>query len=80
MNKFETNKTIGKEIQYFKSTHYVRLELWRVVEDIKTDSLIAQKYTVNVGDKIKDQNGKEYDVKFIYENPWFGGSADHLVL
>jgi hypothetical protein len=27
MNKFETDKTIGKEIQYYKSTHYVRLEL-----------------------------------------------------
>ena len=65
MNKFQIDQTIWKEISYYKSTHYVRLELWPVAK---------------VGDKIKDQSGKEYDVKFVYENPGFGGDPDHLVL
>jgi hypothetical protein len=65
-NSFKTDKEIkGWSITYYESTHLVRLELWPIVK---------------VGDKIKNQQNVEYEVKFVYENPWFGGVSDHLVL
>jgi hypothetical protein len=65
-NSFKTDKEVKSgSLTYYESTHLVRLELWP---------------TVKVWDKIKDKKEREYEVKFVYENPGFGGNPDHLVL
>ena len=53
------------EVEFVKSTHKVRLEIWP---------------TINLWDKIKDENGIFYNVKYIRKAPWFKGEDDHLVL
>jgi len=64
MNRLDYNKVLDQKIKYIQTTHLCRIELW---------------YNVENGDKIKDKDNTEYDVKFVYKVPGFG-TEDHLLL
>lgn len=61
----EYRKFVSTQVEYIKTTHKVRLDFGP---------------TVNVGDKIKDNNNVLYDVRFVTRTPGFGGNDDHLLL
>lgn len=68
LNKFQENAGIkhwNNEIEAFKTSHKIRMPLW---------------HEVLRGDKIKDQDWLEYEVKLPYKQPWFKWQVDHLLL
>jgi len=65
LNNQRYDAFVENKVEYIKTTHQVRLELWP---------------TINIWDKIKDEDNLWYDVKFTNKAPWFGGVDDHLLL
>lgn len=65
LNNQKYDQFVNNAVEYLKTTHKVRLELWP---------------TINVWDKIKDEFDVWYNVKFTNNAPWFGGIDDHLLL
>lgn len=58
-------KYASNQVEYIETTHKVRLDFGP---------------TINVWDKIKDNNNVWYDVRFVHKTPWFDGIDDHLLL
>lgn len=59
------NKWIKEQVEYIKTTHKIRLDFGP---------------TITEGDKIQDNDGVWYDVKFVTPTPWFDWNDDHLLV
>lgn len=59
------NNFIDNSVEYIQTTHKARLE---------------KNYKIKEKDKVIDQNGREFEVKFVEKTPWFWWSDDHLLL
>ena len=56
---------VNQQVEYIETTHKVRLDFGPTIE---------------VWDKIKDNNNVWYDVRFVHKTPWFDWIDDHLLL
>ena len=64
-----------QDVEYIKTSHKLRMEL---LFDWKWDVKIA--VDIQENDKVIDAVGREYEVKFVEQSPWFGGEPDHMLL